>query len=433
MYRVLIVDDEEMITDSLASMLEGTKRYELDVYKAYSGAEALLLLGKYQFDIVISDICMPGMNGISLAESIRQRWPLCHVIFQTGYDEFQYARQAIEQKVTHYILKSEGDEILLNAIGDCIRSIDCDADMQDTLSRAREEADLYRAILRRNLIQTQIYGQIRPTSHTERAFKKLNITLNLNQPVMLLAGHCSQELTDELFLAISLILQEKVSYAVRSEAAWMNRQTAIWVLQPPKQEAEAFRHAQAVIKGMAESVCRAITQTLAVSISFVFQEKPVFWDQLSQPFEELKYIASSLLRPDSSIALAGVEYFKGGDEGSDGQNEADLEKSFINRLMTYMTEHIDGDLSLCTLSEKLHLNPSYLSRRFKELTGKNLTEAILEIRMETACRLLRTTSFRISEIAQMVGYETAANFSRVFKKSMKVTPREFRDEEGIIQ
>ena len=115
------------------------------------------------------------------------------------------------------------------------------------------------------------------------------------------------------------------------------------------------------------------------------------------------------------------------------QNEADLEKSFINRLMTYMTEHIDGDLSLCTLSEKLHLNPSYLSRRFKELTGKNLTEAILEIRMETACHLLRTTSFRISEIAQMVGYETAANFSRVFKKSMKVTPREFRDEEGIIQ
>lgn len=53
--------------------------------------------------------------------------------------------------------------------------------------------------------------------------------------------------------------------------------------------------------------------------------------------------------------------------------------------------------------------------------------------METACHLLRTTSFRISEIAQMVGYETAANFSRVFKKSMKVTPREFRDEEGIIQ
>lgn len=433
MYRVLIVDDEEMITDSLANMLEETGRYELDVYKAYSGTEALLLLGRYQFDIVISDICMPGINGISLAESIRQKWPLCHVIFQTGYDEFQYAKQAIEQKVTHYILKSEGDEILLNAIGDCIQSIECDADMQDTLSKAKEEANLYKAMFCRNLVQTQIYGQSRPTSHTERTFKKLGITLTLNQPVMLLAGRCSQELTEELLLAASLILREKVSYAVRSEAAWMDRQTAIWVLQPLKPETEAFRQAQTVVKGMAEGVCRAITQTLEISISFVFREQPVFWDQILSPFEELKYMASSLLKPDSSIALAGVEYFKDGAEDSDGQNEAELEKSFISRLMAYMTEHIDGDLSLCTLSEKLHLNPSYLSRRFKELTGKNLTEAILEIRMEKACHLLRTTSLRISEIAQMVGYETAANFSRVFKKSMEVTPREFRDEEGIIQ
>ena len=56
MYRVLVVDDEEMITDSLAGMLEETPQYELDVYKAYSGTEALRLLNEFQFDIVVSDI-----------------------------------------------------------------------------------------------------------------------------------------------------------------------------------------------------------------------------------------------------------------------------------------------------------------------------------------------------------------------------------------
>ena len=430
MYRVLVVDDEEMITNSLADMLEETTQYELDVYKAYSGTEALLLLGKYQFDIVISDICMPGMSGIDLAESIRQKWPLCHVIFQTGYDEFQYAKSAIEQKVTHYILKSEGDEVLLDAIGECIEAIEQDADMRDTLSKAKEEIDLYKAMFRRNLVQTQISGQNRPTSYAERSFKKLGITLDLNEPVMLLAGRCSKELTDELLLALNLIIQEKISYAVKIESAWMDRQTTIWVLQPLKKE--NFSYAQTVVKGMAEGICRAIIQNLDLSMPFVFWEQPIPWEQLAQPFEKLKYIASSLLRPDSHIALIGVEYFEE-DEVMGSQNEAELEKSFISRLMAYMTEHIDGDLSLCTLSDKLHLNPTYLSRRFKELTGKNLTEVILEIRMETACRLLRTTSFRISEIAQMVGYETAANFSRVFKKNMKTTPREYRDEEGIIQ
>lgn len=431
MYRILVVDDEETITDSLAYMLQETTLYELDVYKAYSGTEALRLLGKYQFDIVISDICMPGMTGIGLAENIRQEWPRCHVIFQTGYDEFQYAKSAIEQKVTHYILKSEGDEALLNAIGECIQAIERDMDMRDTLSKAKEEIDLYRAMIRRNLMQTQIAGQNRQRVYMEHAFKRVGISLDLDQPVMLLAGRCSRMLTDELLFALDLILREKISYAVKTEAAWMNRQSAMWVLQPVKPE--NIGHAQAVAKGMAESICRSVLQNLDLSISFVFWEQPVYWNQLSQPYEKLKYIASGILKPDSHIALVGVEYFEETDGSAESLSGAELEKSFINRLMTYMTEHIDGDLSLCTLSDKLHLNPTYLSRRFKELTGKNLTEAILEIRMERACRLLKTTSFRISEIAQMVGYETAANFSRVFKKNMKITPREYRDEEGIIE
>ena len=175
---------------------------------------------------------------------------------------------------------------------------------------------------------------------------------------MLLAGRSAQELTEETALAIDLAMQEKISYAVKSEAAWMDKHVIMWALQPV--ETENLRHAQAVVKGMAEGI---------------------------------------LCKPADGLY--------------DGAYR--------------------GDLSLCTLSEKLHLNPSYLSRRFKELTRRTLTEVILRIRMETACELLKTTSYRISEIAQMVGYETAANFSKVFKKAMKMTPREYRDGEGTMQ
>ena len=84
MYRVLVVDDEEMITDSLAGMLEETPQYELDVYKAYSGTEALRLLNEFQFDIVVSDICMPGITGIELAKNIRQKWPFIMPSRQSG-------------------------------------------------------------------------------------------------------------------------------------------------------------------------------------------------------------------------------------------------------------------------------------------------------------------------------------------------------------
>lgn len=430
MYRVLVADDEEVITDGLVSTLEETQRFELDVYKAYSGSEALRLLNEIQFDIVISDICMPGMTGIELAKIIREKWPLCHVIFQTGYDDFQYAQQAIRQRVTHYVLKSEGEDALLDAVGECARAIDRDMDMKDTLVRAKEETRLYKAMLRRNMVWTLLFDKNK-LNFKDRVFDKVEISLKQNAPIMLLAGRSTQELTDEMALAIDMAMRKKINYAVSSETIWMDHHVILWAMQPVAEE--NLQHAQAVIKGMAEGLKYTIQQTLEISVSFVFQEKQIGWDSAREPFEELRRIAAYRLKPNSEIAIAGSEYFKEKGSSSDEQNEAELERSFVSRLTTYLWEHIDGDLSLCTLSDKLHLNPTYLSRRFKELTGKTLTETILKIRMERACELLKTTSYRISEIAPMVGYETAANFSKVFKKYMKVTPREYRDGEGILQ
>lgn len=413
LYRILVVDDEERITDSLAGMLAEAPQYELDVYKAYSGSEALELLNEQQFDIVVSDICMPGISGIGLAQKIREKWPLCHVIFQTGYDDFQYAQQAIRQRVTHYILKSEGDEVLLAAIGECIRRLEEDARKQADLIRVQEENRVYKAMIRRKQIQNLFRFDQE---------KEENFSIDLKKPVFLLAGRSSEKMEEAVGLAVDEVLKEKIAYAVRSEMAWLDKKVIIWILQ--QEEKEDLPYAAAVVKGMAEGFCHVLRYRFGIAFSFVFQEKEIEWSQVAEELERLRQIATNRLNPDKQLVMAGVEYFEDAEE---------LEKSFVNRLMNYMWENIDGDLSLCTLSDKLHLNPSYLSRRFKALTGKNLTEAILELRVRKACELLKNTSLKISEIAPMVGYETAANFSKVFKKMMNITPREYRDGEGILK
>ena len=413
LYRILVVDDEELITDSLAGMLAEAPQYELDVYKAYSGSEALELLNEQQFDIVVSDICMPGISGIGLAQKIREKWPLCHVLFQTGYDDFQYAQQAIRQRVTHYILKSEGDEVLLAAIGECIRRLEEDARKQADLIRLQEENRVYKAMIRRKQIQNLFRFDQE---------KEENFSIDLKKPVFLLAGRSSEKMEEAVGLAVDEVLKEKIAYAVRSEMAWLDKKVIIWILQ--QEEKEDLPYATAVVKGMAEGFCHVLRYRFGIAFSFVFQEKEIEWSQVAEELERLRQIATNRLNPDKQLVMAGVEYFEDAEES---------EKSFVNRLMNYMWENIDGDLSLCTLSDKLHLNPSYLSRRFKSLTGKNLTEAILELRVKKACELLKNTSLKISEIAPMVGYETAANFSKVFKKMMNITPREYRDGEGILK
>ncbi|MFR6468674.1 MAG: helix-turn-helix domain-containing protein [Lachnospiraceae bacterium] len=394
-------------------MLAEAPQYELDVYKAYSGSEALELLNEQQFDIVVSDICMPGISGIGLAQKIREKWPLCHVIFQTGYDDFQYAQQAIRQRVTHYILKSEGDEVLLAAIGECIRRLEEDARKQADLIRVQEENRVYKAMIRRKQIQNLFRFDQE---------KEENFSIDLKKPVFLLAGRSSEKMEEAVGLAVDEVLKEKIAYAVRSEMAWLDKKVIIWILQ--QEEKEDLPYAAAVVKGMAEGFCHVLRYRFGIAFSFVFQEKEIEWSQVAEELERLRQIATNRLNPDKQLVMAGVEYFEDAEES---------EKSFVNRLMNYMWENIDGDLSLCTLSDKLHLNPSYLSRRFKSLTGKNLTEAILELRVKKACELLKNTSLKISEIAPMVGYETAANFSKVFKKMMNITPREYRDGEGILK
>ena len=81
MYTLLIVDDEAIIADGLYEVFQNLNSLELDVYKAYSGDEAMELLKKTRIDIVLTDIRMPGMSGLQLMEHIQNRWPKCKLYF----------------------------------------------------------------------------------------------------------------------------------------------------------------------------------------------------------------------------------------------------------------------------------------------------------------------------------------------------------------
>ena len=71
MFRMLVVDDEPYIVDSVTAILSEMDEFELDIYPAYSAVEALELVKQRTFDIVLSDILMPGMDGRALTRALR--------------------------------------------------------------------------------------------------------------------------------------------------------------------------------------------------------------------------------------------------------------------------------------------------------------------------------------------------------------------------
>jgi two-component system response regulator YesN len=104
MMTIMLVDDEESTREIVSSYLNRNLEYRV-VAQAGNGTEALEKLEKSLPDVVITDICMPTMDGLELARQIRLREYPAKVIIMSGYSDFEYAQKAIKYEVEDYLLK----------------------------------------------------------------------------------------------------------------------------------------------------------------------------------------------------------------------------------------------------------------------------------------------------------------------------------------
>lgn len=104
----------------------------------------------------------------------------------------------------------------------------------------------------------------------------------------------------------------------------------------------------------------------------------------------------------------------------------DLPSSTIDRVLAYIERTPLSQITLKDVANNVHMNPSYLSQLFKQQLNKKFVDHITELRIEEGKRLLVTTSLRMSEIAERVGYSDLAYFSNNFKKIAGCSPSDFR-------
>ena len=123
MYKVLLVDDERMILDGIAAIVDWNSQGAELIGKALNGIEALNLMEKNTPDIVITDITMPGLDGIGLVKRAREKYPKVKWIFLSGYSEFEYAQQAMRYGVKHYLLKPCNEHQIMEALTDVMKEL----------------------------------------------------------------------------------------------------------------------------------------------------------------------------------------------------------------------------------------------------------------------------------------------------------------------
>ena len=151
-YRILIIDDEVVVTDWLYQLLNESFKDRVEVYRCNSGAQALGLLSKASFDIVLVDMNMPIINGCRILEEISRKWPQIKKIVFTAYDQFEYAKKAIESNVVAYILKNEDDDSILKAVCSAMSKIDVELHNSRLAEKVKDQMEHAVPVMRKEFL-----------------------------------------------------------------------------------------------------------------------------------------------------------------------------------------------------------------------------------------------------------------------------------------
>lgn len=305
MFNLLIVDDEADIADSLFMHFKQMEAMETDVYKAYSADEALECMNRTKIDIVLSDIRMPGMNGLQLLEAIKLKWPRCRVIFLTGYNEFEYIYTATKTEGVKYLLKTEGYDEITAVVQKTIKELENSIEINELVDKAKAQMSQALPLLQKELLIDMLNGIKLPVQEKKQQFEGLKIRLDASEPVLLLLGRIDNSTSgkasseqSQIIFTIRLVAEQFLSIKNEIFFVFYDHSTLLWLIQPKVNPA----HGNGVIsigeweetvlytKGMLEGIQDACEEAVKLTLSFVIDNIPTEWDEISGRFNQLQQL-----------------------------------------------------------------------------------------------------------------------------------------------
>ncbi|RAP74763.1 response regulator transcription factor [Paenibacillus montanisoli] len=306
MYRLLIVDNEPFIVESVLDLFERRAIPELELLCAYSSAEALRCMQTVKIDIVLTDIRMPGMSGLELHREIMKYWPRCKVIFLTGYNDFDYIHEAIRNGGVDYLLKTEGDEAIVASVQKALTALSEAVAIEEYIAKSKQQMQAITPLLQKELLWELVQGDSSVHGVLSQSFEEVGIELAPSEPVVAMIGRVddwkegTRPFDKSLYLfAIQNIAQEYVSAKVQVLSFDFEKKTKLLWLMQPNERTEGLSAAEVTglrqrclvfLKGAAEMIQDSCSVLLKLNLSMAIGASFKEWDQLSEQFEHLQQL-----------------------------------------------------------------------------------------------------------------------------------------------
>jgi two-component system response regulator YesN len=172
MYKVILVDDEILVREAISAKVSWEALgYEL-VGSFENGKQAIEFLEEQPVDVVLTDICMPYMDGMVLSKYLFENAPETKIIIFSGYNDFEYAKKAIQYKVSEYILKPVTKKELQEVLSDLKDKLNKQRQSEQTMQKLTKA---YREYTRNEslIISNELSRLVRGTQDVTISVKKL--------------------------------------------------------------------------------------------------------------------------------------------------------------------------------------------------------------------------------------------------------------------
>ena len=169
LYRVLLADDEAEIRQGISRKIDwAAQGFEL-AGEAENGAEALELAEQIRPDVVLTDIKMPFMDGLELCRRLRRQLPAAKLVVFSGFDDFEYARQAVSMGVSEYIMKPVNARELEGVLASLRSQLEAQRQQRRDMEALRRRYEESLPVLRELFFARLLDGRVPPDQLAERA------------------------------------------------------------------------------------------------------------------------------------------------------------------------------------------------------------------------------------------------------------------------
>ena len=406
MIKVFLVDDEIVIREGIRTSFPWEKTEYVLVGEAPDGEMAIPMIRDMQPDILITDIRMPFMDGMALCQAVRSQMPWIGIIILSGYDEFEYARQGIQLGVKEYILKPVTAEELKQALDRVTESMRVERGNRMTRRMNPDETfvkeRLLDALYQEDTREEDIRGVV-------EQLRGMGVNIAASRYAVI----------DAAFTPISdgfrslRELAESSGGIVHVSANRTGGRMLVLGDSEEDTEERAYAFGNSILLELEKAGCTGIR----ISIGEIV-EKP---EEILRSLRSARHIRHVLGgERTGEPRIVGVRDFS---EGSGERGAAVV----TARAKMYLNEHFrDGSLMLQDVAAAVGMSNSRFSTVFAQESGKTFTEYLTWLRIERAKELLQSSEKRSSQIAFEVGFNDSHYFSYLFKKTVGMTPGEFR-------